>query len=194
LPFEQLVSLTGTQSPFTTRISSRRSAGIGGPSLVQIFSRAGKDLKKIFTPSKNRKNTKIETQLPAAKKEIEALPTGVKFSDLLKQQNDDSHNTTFGVVYANDLAKAELEKENPAFPVGSIIVREKNETATSETPQTVIAMVKREKGFSEKTGDWEFFVFDGKDLKLNSRETIGSCATCHVRAEKTDWVFLDYLK
>lgn len=176
------------------RIRPRKSAGIKGPDLVQVVSQVGKDLKKIFTPSKNRRDAKIEIEDAAAKKEIEPLPKGVKFSELLKSENAASHNTTFGVVYANDPAKAELEKETPQFPVGSIIVREKNETAASETPLTVIAMVKREKGFNEKTGDWEFFVFNGADLKLTSRETEGSCAACHVWAEKTDWVFRDYLK
>lgn len=101
---------------------------------------------------------------------------------------------TFGIVYANDLAKAEIEKTNPQFPVGSIIVREKHLSAESETPETVIAMVKREKGFSKKTGDWEFFIFNGADLKMQKRETKGDCAKCHVQAEKTDWVFRDYLK
>lgn len=113
---------------------------------------------------------------------------------LLNSPNIDSHAFTFGVVYANDLAKLEIEKEKPSFPVGSIIVREKNATATSELPQTVIAMVKREKGFSTETGDWEFFTFDGADLKMQKRETKSDCAKCHVNAEKTDWVFRDYLK
>lgn len=102
--------------------------------------------------------------------------------------------TTFGVVYANDLAKAEIEKDKPDFPVGSIIIREKNLAETSETPEIVIAMVKREKSFSKKTGDWEFFVFNGADLKLQKRETKGDCAKCHIQAEKSDWVFRDYLK
>lgn len=102
--------------------------------------------------------------------------------------------TSFGEVYVNDLAKTEIEKENPNFPVGAMIVREKNKTATSETPQTVIAMVKREKGFSRKTGDWEFFTFNGSDLKMQTRETKGECAKCHAQAEKTDWVFRNYLK
>ncbi len=106
-----------------------------------------------------------------------------------------THGTfTFGVVYANDLAKAEIEKENPNFPIGSIIVREKNALATSETPEIVIAMVKREKGFSKKTNDWEFLTFNGIDLKIKKRETKGDCSTCHIRAEKTDWVFREYLK
>jgi hypothetical protein len=98
------------------------------------------------------------------------------------------------VVYANLLANGEIRKDDPKFPVGSIIVREKNETDTSLIPQTIIAMVKREKGFSNKTGDWEFFVLNGNDLKLQKRETTGSCSACHVQTAKTDWVFRDYLK
>lgn len=98
------------------------------------------------------------------------------------------------MVYANDLARVEIARDARAFPVGSIIVREKNETATSEIPQTAIAMVKRAKGFSSQTNDWEFFMFDGKDLKLQTRETTGNCATCHSKAEKTDWVFRSHLK
>ncbi len=101
---------------------------------------------------------------------------------------------SFGYVYANDLAKVEIEKDSPNFPVGSIIVREKNKTEASEIPDTVIAMVKREKGFSEKTGDWEFFVFDGKDLQMQKRETVGNCAECHSKAKQADWVFREYLK
>lgn len=98
------------------------------------------------------------------------------------------------MVYANDLAKVEFEKETPDFPTGSIIVREKNALPTSAVPETVIAMVKREKGFSAETGDWEFFVFNGADLKIEKRETKGDCAACHSRAGKSDWVFRDYLR
>ncbi|MEO6590094.1 MAG: cytochrome P460 family protein [Pyrinomonadaceae bacterium] len=106
-----------------------------------------------------------------------------------------THGTfSFGVVYANDSANAEIEKENPQFPVGSIIVREKNREANSILPETVIAMVKRENGFSKKTGDWEFFTFSGADVKMQKRETKGDCAKCHAQAEKSDWVFRDYLK
>jgi len=105
-----------------------------------------------------------------------------------------SHEFSFGVVYANDLAKAEIEKENPNFPAGAIIVREKNASETAAVPDTVIAMVKREKGFSAETNDWEFVVLSGTDLKMQKRETKGDCAACHNRAAATDWVFRDYLK
>jgi hypothetical protein len=133
---------------------------------------------------------------PEKKKPVpETESKGITVNELLKKvSNETPHNFTFGEVYANDLAKNEIEKDTPNFPLGSIIVREKNLTSTSETPETVIAMVKREKGFSEKTGDWEFFVFDGKDLQMQKRETVGNCSACHSNAKESDWVFRDYLK
>jgi hypothetical protein len=115
----------------------------------------------------------------------------------VKQQGTDNaadHQFSFGVVYANSLANSEILKDDPKFPVGSIIVREKNQTETSLIPQTIIAMVKREKGFSSKTGDWEFIVLNGGNMKLQSRETTGSCSACHVQTEKTDWVFRNYIE
>lgn len=107
---------------------------------------------------------------------------------------DTDHGQTFGVVYANDLALAETKKERPNFPVGSILVREKNALENSPIPQTVIAMVKREMGFSKETNDWEFFLFDGYLMNLKVRETVGSCSTCQATTAKTDWVFLKEIK
>jgi len=77
------------------------------------------------------------------------------------------------------------------FPVGSIIIREKRSRSSTE-PEKVIAMVKRESGFSSLTADWEFFAFEGAKFKLRSRETVGNCATCHVYAE-SDWAFRSYI-
>jgi hypothetical protein len=101
---------------------------------------------------------------------------------------------SFAKVFANDLAAREIYRLNPNFPAGSIIVREKLLSETDAAPEIVAIMVKREKGFSKKTGDWEFFILDGTDLKLQKRETKGDCAKCHAQAEKTDWVFKNYLK
>jgi predicted metal-binding protein len=133
--------------------------------LVYYFSKFGKTVKKIFT-----------------KRDLELAV-------------DSEHSLfSYGFVYANDPASPEMEKADPVFPAGAIIVREKMKTEDSETPETVIAMVKREKGFSKKTDDWEFFVFDGEYFKVNTRETRGSCAECHSNARQTDWVFRGYLK
>lgn len=101
---------------------------------------------------------------------------------------------TFAKVFANELANSQIEKTNPIFPVGSIIAREKLATEKAETPEFVAVMVKREKGFSNKTGDWEYFTFEGKDLSLLARETKSDCSKCHAVAKATDFVFRTYLK
>jgi hypothetical protein len=134
--------------------------------LVDIFKIIGRKTKKIFVKSDNSEST-------------ETL-----------------HNSTFGVIYANDSAKLELDKESPKFPVNSTIVREKHSFAMieGETPELIIAMVKRQKGFNKKTGDWEYFTFNGADMKLQKRESVSSCSKCHAGAAKTDYVFRDFLK
>jgi len=109
---------------------------------------------------------------------------------------DDSHTggVTFTRIYANDMALAEISKDKPVFPAGSMIVREKLLTETAETPELVTVMLKREKGFSRKTSDWEFFVIDGALGKVKLSETTGSCSKCHAQAAETDRVFKTYLK
>jgi hypothetical protein len=103
-------------------------------------------------------------------------------------------NQTFARVYANEAAWREINKDAPHFAAGSIIVREKLLQETDRTPEVVTVMIKREKGFSPKSGDWEFFVLAGSLEKVEKRETVGSCAECHTQAGKTDWVFKTYLK
>ncbi|MEZ5428630.1 MAG: cytochrome P460 family protein [Pyrinomonadaceae bacterium] len=125
--------------------------------------------------------------------DIEPPPPEPKKEKKPKNPHEET-GTSYGVVYANDVARSEIEKPNPVFPVGSIIVREKHLSVESETPELVIAMVKREKGFSKKTGDWEFFVLDSTAENLTQRETRGKCAECHSQTKKTDWVFRDFLK
>jgi hypothetical protein len=101
---------------------------------------------------------------------------------------------SFGRVFANRLAGRALDDKSPIFPVGSIFVREKFLNENDSVPETVTAVIKREKGFSKKTSGWEFLTFSGADLKLQKRETKGDCAKCHAQAKETDFVFKGYFK
>lgn len=107
--------------------------------------------------------------------------------------NEDGSKGSFGHVYANEKALSQIFSEDPIYPAGSIIVRERFVSSEGTVPNTVIAMVKREYGFSPGTDDWEFLVFDGPSLGVQSRETVGSCATCHIGSKATDWVFRSYI-
>lgn len=102
--------------------------------------------------------------------------------------------TTFARYYANELAQGVIYQTTPKFPTGSIIVREKLVTADATSPELVTVMVKREKGFSRKTGDWEYLVVEGSLGKISRREKVGSCSKCHANAVQTDFVFKSYLK
>ena len=148
------------------------------PDLISIFGKAGKGIASIFKSKRARADTSQPEPLPSPSATLQP----------------DDHGLSFGIVYANSVAAPELDKPTRRFPVGSILVRERLDSITSITPITVIAMVKREPGFSKKTSDWEFLMFSGSDLKLHSRETAGRCAECHTNARDTDWVFIDKLK
>ena len=101
---------------------------------------------------------------------------------------------TFARYYANEAAQAEIYKNAPKFPAGSIIVREKLLTAEAANPELVTVMLKREAGFSRKTGDWEYLIVAGDLNKVQKREKTGSCSKCHAAAAQTDFVFKTYLK
>ncbi len=102
----------------------------------------------------------------------------------------DNHDTTFGVVYANDLAREALLSEGRAkFPVGSIIVREKLSHAEATQPELVAVMMKRARGFNPKGGDWEFLTADGMLTKVREQQRKGSCLECHSSQADRDFVF-----
>ncbi|HVF67885.1 MAG TPA: cytochrome P460 family protein [Pyrinomonadaceae bacterium] len=102
----------------------------------------------------------------------------------------DTHGSTFGVVYANDLAREALSKGGRTkFPVGSVIVREKLSRADATQPELVAVMIKRAPGFNPPGGDWEFLTADGKLTKLRERQKKGSCLECHSSQADRDFVF-----
>ncbi len=102
-----------------------------------------------------------------------------------------SHTTgasTYGVVYANELARAAFAGGGK-FPVGSVIVREKLSKPDDATPQLLAVMVKRAPGFNPKGGDWEFLTVDGALTKVTGRQKKGSCLDCHASQRERDFVF-----
>lgn len=103
---------------------------------------------------------------------------------------DATHTSTFGVAYANDIARGFiLSKEPASFPTGSILIREKLLTPTATSPDVLVVMVKREKGFNPKANDWEFLTVSGDMKKIEKREKEGKCRACHASEASNDFVF-----
>lgn len=104
------------------------------------------------------------------------------------------HNDKFINVYVNDIGKDEMmNKKAPSFPFGTIIVKEKLTTAESKEPELLTVMIKREKNYNPKVGDWEFLTFNGAGTETTARGKLENCQTCHLVEKRTDYVSRRYL-
>jgi hypothetical protein len=104
------------------------------------------------------------------------------------------HRNKYITVYVNELGrKAMLEQKGPAFPEGSVIVKEKLPEKSSQAPELMTVMIKRGKGFNPPSGDWEYMVVDGTGTKVLARGKLDNCQACHSTRPGTDYVFRTYL-
>jgi hypothetical protein len=121
--------------------------------------------------------------------------TRIRFPDskpLAKQNDRDLHadSTAFGAIYANDLAmRVYPTTQSQAYPVGSILVREKLSQPNAAKPELLAVMIKREKGFNPTAGDWSFLLVNGSGSKVKKRTKAGGCLSCHQHAWANDYVF-----
>lgn len=96
-------------------------------------------------------------------------------------------------VYVNDEgSRAMLHQLKPTFPIGSIIVKEKLAHKTSTEPELLTVMLKREPGYNETSGNWEYLVLDGKATKIEQRGKLASCNRCHLEYKHSDYVTRTY--
>jgi len=99
-------------------------------------------------------------------------------------------DSSFGVVWVNDIGRSAMASAQPAtFPAGSIIVREKLAKADDTQPELLAVMIKQSAGFSRATNDWEYLVIDGAMKKVRERHTKGACHDCHTQQKDRDFVF-----
>ncbi|MBX3118272.1 MAG: cytochrome P460 family protein [Fimbriimonadaceae bacterium] len=119
----------------------------------------------------------------------------------LKKAEQDPHYQKFIKVFVNSIGEKAMFNtlEMPpgtrisgaAFPVGSIIVKEKRIGKEGEI-ELFTVMRKREKGYNPECGDWEFATVDPKMAKLTSQGKIELCMSCHQEQSKFDYTFRTY--
>ncbi len=115
-------------------------------------------------------------------------------ADYEREKKENPHIRTFITVYVNNIGRKEMFEQNPKFPVGSVIVKEKSGTdADPHKPALYTIMRKREAGYNPKVGDWEFSVVGANGTDLQASGKLENCQTCHVGRGNTDFVFRDYL-
>lgn len=104
------------------------------------------------------------------------------------------HKDHFLKVYVNSVGVGEmLHKKKPKFPVGTVIVKEKLATPDGTAPELLTVMIKREKGYNSKLGNWEFMTVSGDGTEITARGKLESCQNCHADYPKNDFVTRVYL-
>jgi hypothetical protein len=166
-----------------------RSVGLGGQkpemdSQVSLRAIAG-----YRSWTKVNPNPQIMQQKTAILCGIRTAPSG---ANVYGETNP--HHRKYITVYVNETGrKAMMEQLNPKFPEGSVIVKEKLSEPSSQTPELLTVMIRREKGFNPESGDWEYIVVDGTGTKVESRGKLENCQSCHLSTAKTDYIFRTYL-
>ena len=106
-----------------------------------------------------------------------------------RQSRKDHKENELGIVYANDLAHWAITENQAEFPEGSILVREKLAKRGATKPELLAAMIKRERGFNPKGGDWLFLITNGPMTKVKLSQKEGDCLDCHQSQKSSDFVF-----
>jgi hypothetical protein len=118
-----------------------------------------------------------------------AAPVPIKADD-----PSNPHRHKYIIVYVNETGrKAMLEQKNPAFPEGSVIVKEKLSEKSSQTPELLTVMIKRAKEFNPTSGDWEYMVVDGTGMNIQAQGKLENCQSCHSAKPDADYIFRTYL-
>jgi Cytochrome P460 len=104
------------------------------------------------------------------------------------KQDNDGHLTTLGFAYVNEAGRDAFRQQPLVFPVGSIIVRERLLSPTSN-PDRLVVMIKHERDFNRKADGWEFLTVSGDATKVIQREKEGNCLNCHASASNDNFVF-----
>ncbi|TWT78530.1 hypothetical protein Pla123a_13230 [Posidoniimonas polymericola] len=130
--------------------------------------------------------------------ELSALCVGVNdYHAAQARGRSGPHAHTAIKVYMNDSAANHFRGQQAPYPVGSIIVKEKQGMPYQDTthdPWTeahthggVGGMIKRVPGYNPLHGDWEYFYRE--DSNGLEQGKIASCISCHDNAADRDCVF-----
>ena len=101
-------------------------------------------------------------------------------------------------VYANDVALGALKAGTP-YPDGAVLVFDLFEVITdaeggtsSEGPRIRKDVMQKNAVLWSETGGWGYETFFGADNERIITDPFVSCHSCHLGAEKTDFVFSIY--
>jgi hypothetical protein len=104
------------------------------------------------------------------------------------------HVNKYVSVFVNPVGRDQMmSKQDPRFPVGTMIVKEKLGSPDSTKPELLTAMIKRGPGFNPESGDWEYLVLDGAASMIVEQGKLTKCSSCHNFYKDSDFITRSYL-
>lgn len=98
---------------------------------------------------------------------------------------DSPHSDEYSNVYVNPTGStAMMLIGERVFPVGTIIVKEKLLKIDDNIAEALGLMIKHEKGYNPKGGDWEYAYWQTSGKIQRSVETAQQCQSCHIGSSK----------
>ncbi len=98
------------------------------------------------------------------------------------------HNAWFD-IYVNAIAKKAYVEKSSLLPVGSIVLKPLFPDEQRSEIAKLTIMLKMEKGYDTKHGDWWYGVYDESGMEGWNRGKIKACIKCHAQAKETDYMF-----
>jgi hypothetical protein len=96
-------------------------------------------------------------------------------------------------VYVTQPGRGPILSGKGVYPEGTMILKKKLIDAAGTRTDLYTGMLKREKGYNPQSGDWEFFVLNGKASSIEAAGKLRSCIECHEAYSDTDFVSRSYL-
>jgi len=180
-------------------VSRELDASLQVAALKEHVARSGSDTEEI---ARTYEELTLVTKEPVLVDiRLALLCRGVSQHDIDEaRERAGPHAYTSVRIFMNEVAAGAFRDKAAKYPVGSVIVKEKQgqeygnhrgeRVAGQKVPRTfdgVGGMVKRAAGYDPEHGDWEYFYFE--DPAQIEHGKIASCVECHRGASTTDYVF-----
>lgn len=190
-----LFGCTGEQTASVSTSDAKKQAGA-------IESQTVRDVPDVEELARSYDSLTLITREPVlVDPQLASLCIGISqqaVDDARKRNGPHAHTSV--KIYMNEIAAEAFRDRSAAYPVGSVIVKEKlgleydladaggeRKRNAANTASGVGGMIKRAAGYHPEHGDWEYFYFE--DPEKVERGEIASCVECHRSAAATDYVF-----
>ena len=176
-------------------------AGVVGTAEYKDGSKADGSADSFRFDARDLTNTSLWTKVNATPFSISsqldvlcAAPPTMR--DYQTERKTNPHAATTITVYVNPIGRtAMFTKDSPAFPQGSVIIKQKNgRFAESNTTLLYTVMRKREPGYNPAVGDWEFSVVNANGSTIEASGKLDNCQGCHVKKPDSNFVFRPYVE